>query len=192
MRTETITNRIFTFDELSDEAKENARDWWRGLGFDDVWFEERQSSYSKAKELYDELEAIDGIISGHRLYTWIQNNLSYNWVEQCVFSKHNDGSFKSDWFSYKYSCIKSRTSRIKQVNNIEGCPLTGVCYDCDFMKPIIDFMKNPSNLVSNLDLTLPSYERVAQNDFDWMNSDEYIDDTIEANEYEFLEDGTSY
>ena len=28
MRTETITKEIFLFDELSDEAKQKARDWW--------------------------------------------------------------------------------------------------------------------------------------------------------------------
>lgn len=29
MRTETI--EIFTYDELNDDAKERARDWWRNL-----------------------------------------------------------------------------------------------------------------------------------------------------------------
>lgn len=34
MRTETI--EIFTYDELNNDAKERARDWWRSLEADDV------------------------------------------------------------------------------------------------------------------------------------------------------------
>ena len=188
----TIKIKVFTFDELNEEAKENARNWWRNFGLDDVWFEERKASYYDAKKLYDELECIEGEIFGSRLYAWIENNLSHNWTEQCVFSKHKDGSFRSNWWSHKYDCVKSRTSRIKRVNNLEGCPLTGVCYDYNFIKPIIEFMKSPSSSVSNLDLSIPSYESVAEEDFEWMNSDEYIDDAIEANEYEFTEDGNKF
>lgn len=29
MRTETKTREVYTFDELTDRAKETARDWWR-------------------------------------------------------------------------------------------------------------------------------------------------------------------
>jgi hypothetical protein len=126
------------------------------------------------------------------LYAWVENNLSHIWTEQCVFSKHKDGSFNSDWWNYKYDCVKHRTSRIKKVNNIDGCPLSGVCYDNDFLKPIIDFMKSPKSSITNIDLELPSYEVVAQNDFDWMNSDEYIDESIQCNEYEFTKDGNRY
>ena len=192
MRTETITKEIFSFDELSDEAKEKARDWWRDGGLDDVWCRERQDSYYAAEKIYKDLHNIDGEISGSRLYAWIQNNLSHIWTEICVFSKHEDGGFKSNWWDYKYDCVKYRNSRIKRVNNIEGCPLTGVCYDYDFLQPIIEFMKCPSKDTSNEDLELPNYKDVAQRDIDWMNSDEYIDETIICNEYEFLEDGTRY
>lgn len=50
MRTETITKEIFSFDELSDEAKEKARDWCRDGGLDDVWHSERVDSYYKAED----------------------------------------------------------------------------------------------------------------------------------------------
>ena len=37
MRTETIN--IYTFDELSDKAKDRARDWWRQGALDYGWWE---------------------------------------------------------------------------------------------------------------------------------------------------------
>ena len=37
MRTETI--EIYTFDELSDDAKDKAREWWLGGGLDYDWYE---------------------------------------------------------------------------------------------------------------------------------------------------------
>lgn len=189
MRTEEI--KIYKFDELSDEAKERAREWYRE-GMDDFWMHERQESYQQAEEIYDALHSIEEEISGARLYAWIENNLSHIWDKSCYYSKHIDGSIKKDWWSYKYDCIKKRRSRIKVVNNIEGCPLTGVTYDYDFLLPIIEFMKKPDSSTTNLDLELPSYRDVAERDWEYMTSDEAVDETLEINDYEFTEDGNIY
>ena len=39
MRTETITRELYTFDELSDAAKERARAWWREDDLRPGWYE---------------------------------------------------------------------------------------------------------------------------------------------------------
>ena len=39
---------------------------------------------------------------------------------------------------------------------------------------------------------MPTYESVSEKDFEWMQSDEYIIESIEANEYEFTQDGKMY
>lgn len=46
MRTETIN--IYTYNELSEEAKAKARDWYRSLGLDHAWW---NSVYDDAKEI---------------------------------------------------------------------------------------------------------------------------------------------
>lgn len=43
MRTETITRDIYSFEELSDDAKEKARDWYRE-GIDLAWSDESRES----------------------------------------------------------------------------------------------------------------------------------------------------
>jgi uncharacterized membrane protein len=48
MRTETTTRNIYTFEELSDKAKEKARDWWREGALDIDWWE---STYEDAENI---------------------------------------------------------------------------------------------------------------------------------------------
>jgi hypothetical protein len=204
----TIEIQLYKFDELSSEAKENAIQNYRNKGFDDFWGDERIESYNKAKAIYDELAGIEEEIAGARLVAWIENNLSHHWTKTNRIGKHDlknsgvvtkrrfkDGFyFSNSDYEYKYDCIRYRTSNVFKTNNIDNCPLTGVCYDYDFLEPIIKFMKNPKSNVTNLDLVddMPSYEFIADRDFEYQNSDEYIIEAIEANEYDFTEDGEIY
>ena len=41
---QTINLELFKFDELSDDAKEKARDWWRSTAFDFAWNDESRES----------------------------------------------------------------------------------------------------------------------------------------------------
>ena len=63
------------------------------------------------------------------------------------------------------------------------------------MQPVIDFLKKPDTSTTFEDL-ISGIESAIQKTFDsneeWINSDEYITETIEANEYEFKADGTRY
>jgi len=38
MRIETVKRELYSYDELSDDAKEKARDWYRGGAFDFEWW----------------------------------------------------------------------------------------------------------------------------------------------------------
>lgn len=189
MRTETIS--IYQFSELSDEAKETAISEHREfLQREDFWGAERLASYRAAEKLYEDLHNIEETISGGRLVAWIQNNLSHYWERKNYISKHEDGKIvNSDW-KHKHGSTKKKLSRVFSTNNLENCPLTGVCYDYDFLLPIIEFMRKPSSRIDNTDLTIPDYEKIAERDIDF--DDDYVIENIEANNYEFNEDGTIY
>lgn len=204
----TIELKLYKFDELSEEAKRTAVENYSTNGVDDFWGSERIASYEKAKEIYNSLSGIDGEISGKRLVAWIENNLSHYWRRQNKISKHKlpqtgvitkkrvlgDCFFVNSWWEWKYDCIKFRTSNIFETNDIEGCPLTGVCYDYDFLQPIIDFMKNPSSNISNVDLVddMPSYESIAERDHEYTSSYDFIAEELSVNDYDFTEDGEIY
>jgi len=63
------------------------------------------------------------------------------------------------------------------------------------MQPIYDFLKNPILSTTFEDL-MNEIESAIRKTFDnteeWVNSDEFIKDEIDANEYEFKADGTRY
>lgn len=187
----TICVNIFKFEELSETAKQTAIDNYRNKGIDDFWASDREESFYKAGAIYKQLENIENEIKGARLYTWLQNNVIDGFIKLNRISKHTDGTIKNSDFQYKYDCTKFRVSRIFVTNNLENCPLTGVCYDFDFLKPIIDFINNPKSNITNIDLAndMPSYESIAERDYEEQNSDEYISEHLIANEYEFTEEG---
>lgn len=205
----TIEVTLYKFDELSEQAKERAIQNHREKGYeDDFWGEERYSSYRKAEEIYNSLEAVEEEIYGSRLVAWIENNLSHLWRETNRISKHKNPQygvltkkrikgnyhFINDHWSYKFDCIRYRVSRVFKTNNLEGCPLTGVCYDYDFLEPIIKFLKHPSGSVSNLDLVadMPTLESVANRDFEFRDSDEFIADELSSIDWDFTETGEMY
>lgn len=191
----TIEIKLYKFAELSEEAKQTAIDNYRYQDNDDFWETDRLASYKAAKNIYDDLHNIQEEIKGARLVAWIENNLSHLWMNTNVISKHADGKIKNSYFAYKYhNPIKYRLSKIFKTNNLDNCPLTGICYDFDFLQPIIDFLREPDKHTTNLNLKMPSYEEVAQKDFDWMNTDEYIIEEIQNRHEgeEFTEEGEIY
>ena len=99
----------------------------------------------------------------------------------CKVNKYKDG--KTSTFLY---------SKLKFDN---CCVLTGVCYDNDILEPIYNFLKRPDSKTTFEDL-IQDIEAAIQKTFnnmeEWLNSDEIITETIEANEYEFTEDGERY
>ena len=183
----TITTNVYSFNELNKQAQQNAIN---NHEYYDSWESERMESYKSAEKYYDLLHNIEGEISGSRLYAFIQNNIINDFINTNCISKHKDGKIKNCHYSYKYDCVKKRFSNIFKTNNLNNCPLTGVCYDFDFLQPIIDFIEKPTNQISNLDLELPDYEKVAQKDYDFYTSDEFLRTELQENDSEFTENGT--
>ena len=50
MRTVTMTREYFTYDELSDDAKEAARDWWREGDLEYRWYEPTEEDFKTILE----------------------------------------------------------------------------------------------------------------------------------------------
>jgi len=205
----TIRTKVYQFNELTEQAKKEAIKWYREGNEDaSMYSDEIIESVKAVAGLFDlkfgrEYTDIrtghidDNIIQlqGVRLYKWLINNYSRNWIDANYISKHKDGKFKNSYFEYKYDCVKYRKSKISVTNNLENCPLTGVCYDMDIMQPVIDFLKKPDTSTTFEDLTneiesaiSKTFERNEQ----WVNSDEYITEQIECNEYEFTKDGKRF
>lgn len=109
-------------------------------------------------------------------------------------AKENIQDFLFDVLEYHIKEIKeSKDEYLKAYHsgklfhlNKDDCPLTGVCYDYDFME--IDHINSESveNAANKVFMKLKRDEK--KNVF----SDEYVVDLCEGNEIYFLENGTEY
>lgn len=184
MRTETITYKIYQFSELSEEAKQTAVNWFRyGNDYQHVWDDIEASLIGFRDALPNPPENED--LSGYRLRTWIINNF-INDIEKGKYY-----STGQKWIDGKFY-YKSRRSKIQMEI---CCPFTGVCYDMDILGPILDFVKDPNQCDTWDDLVREcecAAHATYDNQIEAMQEDEYCIESIEANEYEFNEDGTRY
>lgn len=170
----TITIELYQFDELSDDAKERARAWWLSTGdyWDSSdWWNSAQAFAAIAPVRIDSADydraqvdckwTGDDVreLSGLRAWKWLQNNGWFDWAAK---------------------------------NKAGDCTMTGFCGDCGFGAAIHEYARKP---LSVPDLEQVFYEaaqawvKEAQSDYEGASEDEYVDDMLRANEYEFDIDG---
>lgn len=188
MRTETIS--IYQFSELSEEAKREALDKFEAFT-DHIWDDAHETVKKFCDEFYiktghnswldyssNKFDDPINELTGVRLRTWLINNYGHLFTEGKPFGYYLGGG------KYKHR------SKVIFVNTC--CPFTGVCYDEDILQPLRDFIKKPDN--SNLDdLFYDCFETLRnsiESEIEYRNSDEAKQEDIEANGYEFYEDGT--
>lgn len=204
----TIELKIYSFDELSHEAKEKAIQQYRENNIEFFWldeiFESLQSLFSscyninvfdyhldvsnsrlKVKFSYDEIANF----TGKRALAWIENNLLCN-----IRYKHGIRYIKKR--IWKSDCVKNPQKLdgafINLAGKIKECPFTGYCTDDDFLSRLLDDIKSGSTLKEAFEALASEYQKILNAEIDFQNSDEYISDYLIQNDYEFLESGEIY
>ena len=206
MRTECL--KIYSFAELSESAQQNAIESYReteygyGYNWQDEWLDSLNTfcellnidlgryeigpySYSYIDASYENYNFENEDLKGLRLRTWIINN----WLPQLRKGKYYSSGNK--WIDGKYH-YKSRHSKIQF--EYDNCSLTGFCGDNALIDPIIEFVNKPDNRDLNgiISDCMWSFISEFNSDMEYQDSDEYIREIIEANDYEFLADGSMY
>ena len=177
MRTETKTITLYKFEELSKEAQENAisrlydinimHEWWDGI--------------------YDDATTIGLTITGFDLDR--RNGATGHFIKdvhevvQLIFANHGEmcetyktaKQFDEDWTNlvFKYS-NGVNTKKVMEENEYD--------FDNEADELEKDFLKS----------LLEDYATILQKECDYLSSEEAIKETIEANEYEFTQDGKLY
>ncbi len=204
-KVKVVKIKVFTYDQLSDEAKETAREWYLGNNFDYAWSDEwRQSleefckvfpitvknwevddwnhSFRLIMDTDDNVEELSGI----RLRTYILNNYYSTLFERKHYGKYAKNETTGKW---KYQ----RYSRCQWIET--DCPFTGYCGDYSVLQPIREFLKTPKSTTTFKDLMDDCIESLFtdwQKDMEWQRSEEYVADHLEANGYEFDEYGNRF
>lgn len=194
--------KLYKFDELSDEAKERARNWYRE-GNEFGWFGECHDSikaFEKALPIKIRDYELGGYrpssvsfsvtddnvveLKGLRLRTWLINHFWNDLEEGKYYIGANGRTVSLD-------AKHRRSNATKEVS----CPFTGVCYDENLLDPIRDFIfkftprQAETTLKELLEDCFSSLQKAIEDEIEYQNEDEQVDESIRANEYEFYENG---
>lgn len=169
MRIEEI--KIYIFDELSETAKENARDWYR-QGFDYDWWD---CTYEDAKNIGLKLTGFDLDRNRHATGKWLWSALE---TAHKIIEDHGEHcetyQTAKDYLVTRDELVKKYSDGTDQVTEDNEYDFDQECDDID-----ADFLRS----------LLEDYSILLQKEWEWMNEDEQVDEAIRANEYEFTEDG---
>lgn len=196
MRIETTITKIYTFDELSDEAKgkviAEARDFDMEIHRDELVDCMKSAMYEMGIAIKDYSIGLDGGgyikldddndgLEGARAYAYIMNNFFGGVDKKKLVHK--------EW-------EKGRISHLDRKDWMDNCPFSGWCYDFAVKEAWENWCndlregKGPS-VRDFLDELEWAYLKELSDEYDGFNEED-ARELAEANEYEFLEDGTLY
>lgn len=169
MKTKVI--KVFSFDELSERAKENARDWLRGCGFDEWW----EATYEDAERIGLKITSFDLDRNKHAKGKWITSA----WECATTITKEHGEGF--DTYKDAVVFLRERDEIIDTAERDEnGDFVDEYAVDRRLDELEGDFLKT----------VLEDYASLLQGEWEHLNSDEQVDEAIRANDYTFREDGT--
>ncbi|WPZ36724.1 antitoxin of toxin-antitoxin stability system [Thalassobaculum sp. OXR-137] len=210
-RTQTIVRTLCHFDELSDEAKEKARDWWRECENQDT---DTSCTYEDAATIADLL----GIDLRTRPVKLMNGSTRF---DPCIwysgFSSQGDGACFEGTYRYRkgaLAAVKAHAPTDTKLHQIAkdlqdaqrkafycltaSCSHSGRYYHSGCMSVSVDLESE-----HYIDPTCEAEEDIRdalrafadwiysqlEAEYEYRMSDENVDESIRLNEYEFTEDG---
>jgi len=208
----TIRTKVFKFSELKTEkATQRAIQWFRDGETYDYIYDEAYNTVEDFADLFNiiirqfdfaepyrseyTLDIPDNILelSGQRLVTYIWNNYRHGIYKGKYYGKlvktFKDGTPIP--ISKEHPAEMRHVKRYSKCQIESHCPFTGVCWDEEILFPLIEFMKKPDtrNLRELLSDCISSLIKSVNNEIEARGEDDAVIETIEANEYEFTQDG---
>lgn len=168
MKTKTIN--IYSFNELSEKAKDKARNWWRDCGAGDEWYE------CTLEDAVTIGVRITGFDTGRGQDISGEFMLSPNEVAQNIFNNHGEtcdtfktaAAFMAEWQPVFDAYMDEESERYETREAEE------------------ELMELESEFLHDI---LEDYLSMLRKEEEWYFSDEQVDEAITCNEYEFTEDG---
>ena len=176
----TIETQVFTYDELSEDAKEKARNWWREASHYDDWAE---SVLEDAKNIGLIITEFDldrrGVKASFKRYAELT----------AVACMQDHGA---DCETYKDSAqflLEMKTKQEAKELVIAALEESGDPDDkiADVESAFDGWLEDRE--AEYLHDMSENYRIMLRQEYDYTNSDEYIEEAIRANEYEFTIDG---
>ena len=167
----TITKTVYTFDELSDDAKEKARAWYRDGALDYEWWD---ATYEDAKTIGLKLTSFDLDRNRHAKGALTESAPE---VADLILKNHGD---TCDTYKLAESFLKERDAIVDGAERDEN----GEFVDVPALEEKLDDCETEFTRAM-----VEEYSVTLQKECDWLLSDESVDESILANEYTFTVDG---
>lgn len=203
-----ISVKLYQFDELSDKAKEKAREWYREGAFDDGLWDDITIEDAKT------CLAFAGFAISEILYTgfWSQGDgacFTGTWMAEDTKDPRKMKSHAPQ--DTELHAIAEEMFAIKKLCQAAGATIThhGRYYhkfsvDFEFDFPVASGSDEKRAKTEALEAQL--IERIKETarramqwiydqlekEYEWQTADEQVDEAIRCNEYEFTEDGKRY
>jgi hypothetical protein len=180
----TVELKIYSFNELSDKAKEKARYWYRSL--------QDSSDFQSTR---------DDIISVALLCGFKDADIAWS-VGYC---QSDHATLEGRW-----AAVRVRIETIKQdrPDDVRLHQIAEQFAELARQNPAMSFVTNDRYIVGDIDepeqedvyndtriavqsLNTWAYEQLREQ-ADWLHSEECVDESIIANDYEFTKDGENY
>lgn len=206
----TIEIKILTFEELTPGAQQVAiEDYRERQDFWHVWNEAECTIKSFLEQvpmiktshrswLEANLNNVDDNIrelKGLRLRNWLVNNFSFLYKAKFIKSFDEHKTHRMIRNKTAQNTGKKYCFAYSNINTTRECNLTGCYMDNEFLDPIYKFIAAPDKFTNFDDIIkdcFSSLEKAINNEIEAMQEDEYIKEEIQANGYEFTEDGKRY
>lgn len=156
----TIETVVYQFEELTDAAKERAREWWRERALDYEWWD---STYDDAKRIGLEITSFDLDRNRHATGGLIWNAQT---VAANIMQEHGD---TCDTFKLASQFI----------TDLAKLDMASDGYDDKVEEMESEFKR----------ALLEEYSIILQKESEYLTSNENVDETIRINEYTFTADG---
>lgn len=199
MKMRVLETELFSFAELSPEAQDRAIEDYRNdldssseIAWQSEIFDSFKAVYKHAGitlkdyslglhcHSYVRIDIDDNVkmLSGARALAWLENNFLYQFrVTRSEYLKN-----RKHYFSYGY-----------RVGKIKDCPMTGICFDEDYIYTLINSIKSGDSLGDCFKYRMPeTYCKLLEAEYEYERSDENIREQLACNDYEFLENGKLY
>jgi hypothetical protein len=206
----TIETTAYKFDELTDKAKENARDWWRRCEDQDNYFSE---------SVYEDVATIAelfGLDIRQRPYKCMDGKTRYNpAIFFSGFWSQGDGACFEGEYRYKKGALKAVKDYAPQDKDLHDIVESLQCAQAGNFYQVSCTMKHSGHYYHSGCMSVDCeriddryysvldedtfiqvmrefadwiYDRL-ESEYDYIMADENVDENIRANEYNFTEGG---
>ena len=199
--------KTYSFEELSAEAQKRALEAAREVECEcgNPWDGEIRGTWEALEKLFNVTAEYDrGLavnfskwyydeareLTGKRAMAYLWNNFGNEIFKGKYYST------RGTWIDGKYNYKCRHSKCILEYS----CPLTGWCYDMDALDGMVDFMRGKMSAweyknTSVEDLIRDCFydlAKTAEREEEYRLSDEGLKELIEANDWEYLEDGRQF